>query len=268
VGSILEQMGIELSGTTRTPDEIIDRVLVKARRQSAMHGGKRREALERVLGVLAGLNALRGSADIVLADARALLAAHAVPLDALDELSRILERLADYDLPGVRIELAPGMARGIAYYTGMIFELYAPDAESPPAPDALQICGGGRYDSLARALTGRSGFPALGFAFGVERLLHALSPTAPVLQVRSRVLIVVHEPEARRSAQRLADALRAEGTAVVVRDADRDADRVCDHARRAGYDAATVVRAYAPDRPATGVCATLFREDDASAGTI
>jgi hypothetical protein len=50
---------------------------------------------------------------------------------------------------------------------------------------------------------------------------------------------------------------------VVVRDADRDADRVCDHARRAGYDAATVVRAYAPDRPATGVCATLFREDDA-----
>jgi histidyl-tRNA synthetase len=75
----------------------------------------------------------------------------------------------------------------LQYYTGMVFEIDhgGLGAES-------QLCGGGRYDDLFRALGGRTPMPALGFAFGVERVRLALlaegvkldaAPVADVLVV-------------------------------------------------------------------------------------
>lgn len=57
------------------------------------------------------------------------------------------------------------LLRGLEYYTGMVFEGYAPGVGYP-------LCGGGRYDNLLA----RFGYPcpATGFALGIERILSSL----------------------------------------------------------------------------------------------
>ena len=60
------------------------------------------------------------------------------------------------------------MARGIAYYTGIVFELL--DGNS-----GLSLGGGGRYDGLARNMGSPRDVPALGFAYDLDRLLDGIA---------------------------------------------------------------------------------------------
>ncbi len=69
---------------------------------------------------------------------------------------------------GVSYSEDPTLVRGLDYYTHTVFEI---TSDALGAQNAL--CGGGRYDLLARQLGGRD-FPAVGFAAGMERILMAL----------------------------------------------------------------------------------------------
>jgi histidyl-tRNA synthetase len=87
-------------------------------------------------------------------------------LDALEALG-----VADW------VDLDPSIVRGLAYYTGTVFELF--DA----GRSLRAICGGGRYDGLLAAVGGVQ-MPALGFGMGdvvLGELLEArgLWPAAP-----------------------------------------------------------------------------------------
>ncbi|MFZ5932748.1 MAG: histidine--tRNA ligase [Patescibacteria group bacterium] len=59
----------------------------------------------------------------------------------------------------------PTLARGLDYYTGVIFE-FKPTGK----PEELTIGGGGRYDNLIGMFAGRE-IPAVGFSFGIDRLV-------------------------------------------------------------------------------------------------
>ena len=61
-------------------------------------------------------------------------------------------------------------ARGIAYYTGLVFEVQLINDSG-----GATIGGGGRYDGLVRALGGAGDMPALGFAFNLEPIINILS---------------------------------------------------------------------------------------------
>ena len=152
VSGLLLQMGVDLGGNSRSPDEIIARVLEKAQRHAAARSGARREGLERALQFCSALGALRGDPEMVLRESGQLLQAYDVPASALDELRVVVDLFRDHRLANVRVTLAPGMARGIAYYSGLIFEMYANASESLSlGENELQICGGGRYDGLPLA---------------------------------------------------------------------------------------------------------------------
>jgi histidyl-tRNA synthetase len=60
---------------------------------------------------------------------------------------------------GAWIDFDPSIVRGLAYYTGVVFELF--DARG----EFRAICGGGRYDDLLKTLGGVD-LPALGFGMG------------------------------------------------------------------------------------------------------
>jgi len=62
----------------------------------------------------------------------------------------------------------PTLARGLDYYTGAIFEL-KPNGN----PNEQTIGGGGRYDNLIGIFAGRQ-IPAVGFSFGLDRLVELL----------------------------------------------------------------------------------------------
>ncbi len=60
---------------------------------------------------------------------------------------------------GAWVTLDLSIVRGLAYYTGVVFELF--DARG----ELRAICGGGRYDELLKAIGGTD-LPALGFGMG------------------------------------------------------------------------------------------------------
>ena len=60
------------------------------------------------------------------------------------------------------------LARGLNYYTGIIFE-----AKAPPEVNMGSIGGGGRYDDLT-GLFGVPGIPGVGISFGVDRIYDVL----------------------------------------------------------------------------------------------
>ena len=57
------------------------------------------------------------------------------------------------------------LARGLDYYTGIIFEM-----KLNGKPEELTIGGGGRYDNLIGMFAGRD-IPAVGFSFGIDRII-------------------------------------------------------------------------------------------------
>ena len=63
--------------------------------------------------------------------------------------------------------ISPTLARGLDYYTGMIFEVEV------DGYDVGSIAGGGRYDNLIGMFTNKQ-IPAVGFAFGFDRLMEAM----------------------------------------------------------------------------------------------
>ena len=75
-----------------------------------------------------------------------------------EPLGRVVESLAAMGL-GEFVEVDLTIVRGLAYYTGTVFELF--DA----GRTLRAICGGGRYDGLLQALGGVD-LPALGFGMG------------------------------------------------------------------------------------------------------
>ena len=93
-------------------------------------------------------------------------------LDYLNEESKKHFTLVQKYLKEMNIdfEVDPNIVRGLDYYTHTVFEVEA-DIEGFGSQNVL--CGGGRYNNLIETLGGPS-IPAVGFAFGLERLLSAL----------------------------------------------------------------------------------------------
>jgi len=106
--------------------------------------GKRKKVMEEALELVGSVEAAR------------------LDLERLEETLDMLEAFGVNDC-----SLNLGIARGLDYYTGTVFEAYA---RGLGAQD--QVCGGGSY-SLIKALGGED-TPSCGFAFGFDRLLLAL----------------------------------------------------------------------------------------------
>ncbi len=86
------------------------------------------------------------------------------------KISSSLQQIIDFSIklgvPKEVIEFKPVLARGLDYYTGMIFEV------SLPGYNVGSCGGGGRYDKLIGQLSGNE-IPAVGIAFGFDRMVEA-----------------------------------------------------------------------------------------------
>jgi histidyl-tRNA synthetase len=153
-----------MSGSTassmgrRTTDEVVGRLLRKVRTAD------RADRLEEALRAAGEVARIEGEPSDALKRARSA----GVPSKRLDELSELTDRLAA-DLAGMRsVAVDLGVARGLAYYTGFIF-----DVEIAGSSGVLSLGGGGRYDGLVKALGGDD-TPALGFAYTLESVAAAM----------------------------------------------------------------------------------------------
>ncbi|MCC6245082.1 MAG: histidine--tRNA ligase [Gemmatimonadaceae bacterium] len=136
----------------------------------------------------------------------------------------------------IRFDLT--IVRGLAYYTGIVFELF--DAVG----DFRAICGGGRYDALLASLGGAD-LPALGFGLGDVVLGELLRARGKMPELRPALDVWVAQPPDARSYPaamiRLAAALRQ--TDVIVEHALRAqrVDKQIEAARKAGASCVVLV---------------------------
>jgi histidyl-tRNA synthetase len=140
-----------------------------------------------------------------LGDASADLASDSPAVASLRELFDLLSAYGVAD----RVVFDASIVRGLAYYTGVVFEAF--DA----GRTLRAICGGGRYDGLTAALGGPA-LPAVGFGFGDVVIQELLSDQGllPELPRRIEAVVFALGPPQREAAIRLATALRAEGASV------------------------------------------------------
>jgi histidyl-tRNA synthetase len=83
-----------------------------------------------------------------------------------DNLRAVLAAATALGVPEEALEFSPMLARGLDYYTGVIFEVSVPEFSSG------SLAGGGRYDELIAQLGGPE-TPATGIAFGFDRMVDA-----------------------------------------------------------------------------------------------
>ncbi len=106
-----------------------------------------------------------------------------------------------------KIVLDFSLARGLNYYTGVIFEVRAKDVSIG------SIGGGGRYDDLT-GLFGVPGIPGVGISFGVDRIydvMEELKLFPPAVQRSTQVLFFNLGEEAAMKSFELMQGLRREG---------------------------------------------------------
>ena len=78
--------------------------------------------------------------------------------EGLDDLAGLMKLLNEMGVGGY-CSFDPGIVRGLAYYTGVVFEIY------DRADELRAICGGGRYDNLLADFGGPA-IPATGMGMG------------------------------------------------------------------------------------------------------
>jgi histidyl-tRNA synthetase len=149
---------------------------------------------------------------------------YASAMVAVENLQRILELCGE---SGVRFDLSveTGFARGLEYYTGMIFEVLVPEMD-------ISLGGGGRYDRLVE-LFGGEPTPAVGVAHGLDRIFLATEKQNVTPEFAKKLVSVIPiGEEAIPKALAIALKLREKGVAVevevmgrVVSRALQDADR-------------------------------------------
>jgi histidyl-tRNA synthetase len=120
--------------------------------------------------------------------------------ECLDQLEQVLEIVDHY---GVDYTIDFGIARGLEYYTGVVFEIYADELAQS------QVCGGGSY--RLSSLFGGPDVPSTGFAFGFDRFVDASNIRPP----DQTMVVVASTDDARKYAIEIALRLREYVTAYL-----------------------------------------------------
>jgi len=126
------------------------------------------------------------------------------------ELESILQNLGARGLRSF-IKLDYKVIRGLAYYTGVVFEAF--DAKG----EFRAIAGGGRYDNLVKLISGgKVNLPALGFGMGDVVLLELLKARGllPRFDIHADVFVLIEDENLRAASLKLVQDLRMAGLTV------------------------------------------------------
>jgi len=222
----------------RSPEEIIARLARKiiSVEETAMFD----DALE-LLGELA---TVRGELDDAIEKGRAVARRRNSDDAPFDQIARTAGAAQDEGVPKDALRIDFGLARGIAYYTGMVFDLTggASGAPDPKEGGGASLGGGGRYDGLPRALGAESDIPALGFAYDLDAVLDAAAREAEPPAGR-RVVVAPDDGAATAAAARHAAQLRDEGVTVLLEVEERSSEEMKAYGKTRGASEAAFVSA-------------------------
>jgi len=147
----------------RTREEIVERLMEQAADAAALRLDPK------IADVISSLLAVSGTAESAIAEIRKLTSDAGITLEApLKAMEDRLVALANLGVAPAQVGFTARFGRNMEYYTGFVFEFWSRDSEG-----AVQIAGGGRYDSLLETLGAGKPVSAVGVAIRTERVLAA-----------------------------------------------------------------------------------------------
>lgn len=154
----------------------------------------------------------------------------------IERLRDIYEGAIASGVPARRLKIDVSIARGLDYYTGVIFETTLDDL-----PDIGSVCSGGRYDNLAELYT-KQHLPGIGASLGLDRLLAAMEQLEllPSASTPAPVLIAFFDKDFRDDYLRLAANLRTAGIATEVYPDSKKLGAQLKYADQKGFSVAIV----------------------------
>ncbi|MBI3069936.1 MAG: histidine--tRNA ligase [Candidatus Levybacteria bacterium] len=123
-----------------------------------------------------------------------------------ERLKQIFSSLEKFGVEPLKYEFSPTLARGLDYYTSTIFEIEI------DGYTAGSVCGGGRYDNLIGMFSGKD-TPAVGFAFGFDRLMEAMEELNlfPNNLTSTKILVTIFSKELKEKSIEVSSELRSNG---------------------------------------------------------
>ena len=157
-------------------------------------------------------------------------------LEALKEVRELLEALEAFDFHDYLVNL--GIARGLDYYSGTVFEIYVHGLGAQK-----QISGGGTYNLIE--IFGGEEVESTGFAFGFDRVMEALRKQKAEIPVTGHVDVFVApiNKDVKLKAFEIAQKLRKTGISTDVDLAGKKLKKVLSHANTAGIKYVVLVGA-------------------------
>ncbi|MDP6916958.1 MAG: ATP phosphoribosyltransferase regulatory subunit, partial [SAR86 cluster bacterium] len=147
---------------------------------------------------------------------------------AVSELNALFDLIDSYGM-SEWVEFDASIVRGLAYYTGSVFEAHDREGKF------RAICGGGRYDNLLSTLGGKD-LPATGFGFGDMVIMELLSEKGLIPELISGVddIVLPLNQDLREIAVKVAASLRSSDRTVDLVLEDKKIKWAFKHAERTG----------------------------------
>jgi histidyl-tRNA synthetase len=164
---------------------------------------------------------------------KTLVAGYEKAKAAAENLSEVLTLITSSAELSLTVE--PAFARGLEYYTGMIFEINIPQLE-------IALGGGGRYDKLIEAFGGEP-TSAVGCAHGIDRIVIALQTQNAALTTKGekRAVVIPITDSVKTEALKIAQSLRDGGVSAEFEVMGRKMGKALEDADKRGLDYAVIV---------------------------
>ena len=180
---------------------------------------------------LLAMASLIGTNDEVLNRLSEIAAQSELAQAGIARLRQILDGVAAAGIADSAVQIDLSIARGLDYYTGVIFETFLTEL-----PKIGSVCSGGRYDNLAELYT-KQQLPGIGASLGLDRLLAAMEELGklPDAKTPADVLILFFDSERLNDYIKMSVELRSAGVKVELYPEPKKIKAQMQYADRKGF---------------------------------
>ncbi|WP_146584255.1 histidine--tRNA ligase [Posidoniimonas polymericola] len=234
LNAVLRQLGLADQSTAvlRALDKLSKAGWEKVEAELCESAGASHEQATAILD----FSQLRGGCDEVLSAVEPMISSDADGEAALKRTREMMHAVSSAGVPDHRVKIDVSIARGLDYYTGLVFETTLDDL-----PGIGSIASGGRYDNLADLYT-KQQLPGIGGSLGLDRLLSAMEELELIetSQTTAEVFIPLFEASRLGDYLKLAARVRAAGIGCEVYPEPKKLGKQLQYADKKGFKAALI----------------------------